>query len=285
MDQTLTAVGLAGCVAVVGMPHGGLDHLFGRAALQPAAGRWWRAWFGGLYLGVAGLVVAGWSVAPAATATGFFLVSAYHFGAADGRRGWAGLVEGGAVIWVPLLARPGEAAELLAWVIPGGRPAEVLVAVDSLRPLLMVVAAGFAAHVFMTVWRGEVATAVRLLAFAGLFAVLPVLVGFGLFFCGWHSTREMWGLARRADPARPARGLATVVWLAAPRAAAAVVAAGAAAWWFADGRDLTPVVVQAVFLGLSAVAVPHILLHALADRLGADPFARRTDPCPTAATT
>jgi hypothetical protein len=38
------------------------------------------------------------------------------------------------------------------------------------------------------------------------------------------------------------------------------------------GRLPEPVVVQAVFLGLSMVAIPHIALHALADRMGARAF-------------
>jgi hypothetical protein len=42
---------------------------------------------------------------------------------------------------------------------------------------------------------------------------------------------------------------------------------------FATGQTVDAVVVQAVFLGLSAIAVPHILLHAIAKRLDVDPFA------------
>ncbi len=280
----LEAIVLAGCVAIVGMPHGGLDHLFGQAVLEPLGGRWWWTWFTSLYLGVAGLMVAGWLVAPAVTVTMFFLLSAYHFGAADGRRGLAGLVEGGAVIWVPLLARPQEVSQLLAWVIPAGQPEVVLAAIELLRLPLIVVAAGFSVYLLTLAWRGEMALALRLCVFAGLFAAVPVLIGFGLFFCGWHSPHEMWQLARWANPTRPLEGLATVVRLAAPWAAAAIIATAIIAWWFAESRSLTSVVVQAVFLGLSAVAVPHILLHTAVDRLGANPLIRRKLQCTSVAT-
>jgi Brp/Blh family beta-carotene 15,15'-monooxygenase len=105
-----------------------------------------------------------------------------------------------------------------------------------------------------------------------MFAVTPTLVGFAVYFCGWHSTRELVALVRRADPVNPRRGLRRVMVLAAPMAGLAVVATAAAAWWFSDGRELQPVVVQAVFLGLSAVAIPHILLHAVARFRRANPF-------------
>ncbi len=284
MTDAATAALFAAAVAVVGMPHGGLDHLVGRAVFQPAAGRWWRTAFLFAYLGVAAVVVAGWVFAPAVTVVLFFAISAVHFGD-DPEQGCLAVVDGGLVVWVPLLARPDEVAGLLAWVVPGGDVEVVRRAVGDARPLLMVLVGVFAAHLLSLIWRGRMWAAVRPALFAGLFATVPVLVGFGLYFCGWHSLRELAALSRRADPVRPWHGLAIVVRLAAPRAGLAVAATAVAAWWFAAGRDVTPVVVQAVFLGLSAVAVPHILLHAAARRLGADPFAGETDPCPTAATT
>ena len=262
------------------MPHGGLDHLFGRAAFEPYTGKWWRLTFAGLYLGLAAFVVAGWLLIPALTVVLFFLVSAYHFAHADGRSGLLGLVEGGAVIWLPMLARPADVAGLLAWVMPGGNQADVLSVFDQLVPFLWILAAVYSAQIVLLIARAVtansmvcVADAVRLILFAAVFALLPVLVSFGLFFCGWHSTRELATLARRVDVAQPWRGFRRVILLAAPRAGVSVVATAIAAWWFAAGREVTPVVVQAVFLGLSAVAVPHILLHAFAEYLGADPFA------------
>lgn len=67
-------------------------------------------------------------------------------------------------------------------------------------------------------------------------------------------------------------GFKRVALAAAPLALLAAGLAAGGAWAFSAGREVGPVVVQAVFLGLSAVAVPHILLHAVAARSGADPF-------------
>ena len=269
LSPAFVAGGFATAVAVVGMPHGGLDNLFGRAVFEPMTGRWWFTAFELFYLGTAGLVIAGWFVAPALTVVLFFLISAVHFGDDPGVPQPARTVCGGMVIWVPLLFRPTEVAELLCWVIPSGDVVRVRDGIAAAEPLLWAVAAFFAGWLPLAPGAG---VAVRNVSFAALFAVLPTLIGFAVYFCGWHSTRELAALARRADPLSPWRGLRKVAVLAAPMTGLAVVATAAAAWWFADGRELQPVVVQAVFMGLSAVAIPHILLHAVARLRGASAF-------------
>jgi Brp/Blh family beta-carotene 15,15'-monooxygenase len=266
----LLAGTLAVLVAVVGMPHGGLDHLFARRWLRPRLGRRWPLPFLVAYLAVAGLVVAGWVFAPAVTVVLFFLISAAHFGDDPDAGQPANLVEGGMVVWVPLLFRTAEVSELLAWVIPGGDAAAVLKAVNASTPLLWALAAFTVGSLPFLGWQA----AVRKLVLAALFAVLPTLLGFIVYFCGWHSTRELAALARQADPTDFGRGLRRVILAAAPMAGSAVAGTAAGAWWFASGRELTPVLVQAVFLGLSAVAVPHILLQAVMKRLRVNPFGR-----------
>ena len=59
---------------------------------------------------------------------------------------------------------------------------------------------------------------------------------------------------------------------AAPMVALAVAMIVIFAVLFAGDRKLEPVLVQAVFLGLSAVAVPHILLQEVVRRRGVNPF-------------
>jgi Brp/Blh family beta-carotene 15,15'-monooxygenase len=273
----LTALGLAVAVVVVGLPHGGLDHRVGRALLQPRFGPWWPLPFLTGYLLVGACVLAGWCVAPFCTIASFLMLSAVHFGDTESGPRWRATLFGGLPIWVPLLAKPGETATLLGWVTPGG--VDVAEPLAALRPALFAVA-GFAAVVWLV---GVVASirdgdrdgqldALRLAVTAGMLAVAPVLVGFAVAFCGWHSLRELGRLAVRAEPLDPALGFRRVVVAAAPLALVAAGLAVAGAWYSGGGREVGPVVVQAVFLGLSAVAVPHILLHAVAARSGADPF-------------
>jgi Brp/Blh family beta-carotene 15,15'-monooxygenase len=264
--------------AVVGIPHGGLDHRFGRAVCSPWVGKWWSVAFPLTYLSVALLVLAGWVMVPLTMIMSFFLWASFHFG----EGGWSPMaaVEGAMVIWIPFLARPEDASSLLAMVIPGPMSGSVQNILSRVTPLLWALAFLFAAHLITMVWVGirdrETRTflkACRLTAFAVLFATAPVLIGFVTFFCGWHSTRELVDLARRMDPSRPSRGLSRVILLSAPLSILVVVATRLGAWWrFADGHSLQLVVVQGTFLALSAVAVPHILSHKIADRLGVDPF-------------
>lgn len=269
---------LAALTAVVGTPHGGLDHLVGRAVCRPIAGRWWPVVFSTCYLGLASVVLAGWVVAPLATALAFFLASAVHFG--EGGRLPMAAVEGGMVIWIPFLARSGEASQLLSWVTPGHPSAIILDAAVVARPLLWGLALATAGRIAWLLWFGvldrspsRVIEAIRLAAFAGLFATVPVLVSFLAYFCGWHSTRELARLARWANPSRPVLGLSRVAWLSAPLTVMTVAATSLTAGFYSSGRAVEGVVVQAVFLGLSAVAIPHIVLHAIAGKLGVHPFA------------
>jgi beta-carotene 15,15'-dioxygenase len=269
LPPQILAVGLAAFVAVVGMPHGGLDHLFGRELFRPGYGRKWPVLFLPAYLGVAGVVLAGWFLLPTVTVVLFFLLSAWHFGDDSDGHQPANVVEGGMVIWIPLLFRPAEVAELLAWVIPEGDGLAAARVIARAQPLLWALLAFFAGQLAV---ERTADSAGRKVAFALLFAVLPTLVSFTFYFCGWHSTRELAGLARQADPNRPSRGLRRVLLAAAPTAVVAVAGTAIAAWVFAGERKLEPVLVQAVFLGLSAVAVPHILLQAAVRQRGVNPF-------------
>ena len=266
----LQVAGLALSVAVVGLPHGGLDHRVGRALCEPLAGRWWPAPFLTSYLATGALVLAGWAVLPLATAGLFFLVSAYHFADTESPPLWRGMIFGGMPVWLTLLARPAETLTLLAWVMPDAP--DLGASYAALRPGLFLLAGVAAGAWLVDLTRGQLAESARLLAAALMFVYAPVLVGFAAYFCGWHSLRELGKLAARADPANPRRGLRRVLVLAAPSALAAALMATGGAWAFAAGKELTPAVVQAVFLGLSAVAVPHIILHKLAARAGVDAF-------------
>jgi Brp/Blh family beta-carotene 15,15'-monooxygenase len=264
--------------AVIGIPHGGLDHRFGRAICRPLAGKWWPVVFFVTYSSIGLLVLAGWVMVPLTTIAFFFLLSAIHFGE-KGSLPMAA-VEGGMVIWIPFLARPNEATALLALVTPGRISGSIQGVLSEARPLLWALAFVLAVHVTQLAFVGmrhrdrrSVLKACRLTAFAVVFAATPVLLSFATFFCGWHSTRELVDLAYRMDPSRPSRGLWRVLQISAPLSILlCAVITLAASWRFTYGYSLESVVVQGVFLGLSAVAVPHILLHAIADRFVVDPL-------------
>ena len=66
-------------VALIGVPHGALDPLFGKRLLR-RFGKSWRVFFFGAYLLVAAAVVSNWYLAPVAACLLFFALSAWHFG-------------------------------------------------------------------------------------------------------------------------------------------------------------------------------------------------------------
>ncbi len=268
------AVALAVLVAVVGMPHGGLDHRFGQALFRPAAGRWWPVVFAAGYLAVMTVMLVGWWFLPLVTVCGFVTLSAVHFGTTEAEPGSPGglartALQGGMVVWVPSLFQPAEFTRLLSWVVPQGQWPEDILFHTPVRvglSVLLVVVIGLAAA-------SSRRTGLRVLVFAALFAVAPPLVSFTAYFCGWHSTTEFLRLARQAEPADPRRGLLRVVREAAPLAGLAVLFVIMGWWVWASHLPLTSGLVQTVFVGLSVVAVPHMLLHWMSERRGLNPFA------------
>jgi hypothetical protein len=164
---------LAAMTAVIGVPHGGLDHRFGRGVCHRWTGRWWPIVFAVGYLLIVTLVLVGWVIVPMATIGLFFVLSAIHFG--DGESLPLAAVEGGMVIWVPFLARPEEAARLLAWVTPGRLSESIERAAVELRPLAWALAAFMIGRIIVLAWAGArdrslraAVEAFRLTAFAGL---------------------------------------------------------------------------------------------------------------------
>ena len=269
--------GFALMVVVVGLPHGGLDNRVGRAVCEPRFGSWWPLPFLTGYLFVGGIVIGGWIAVPFLTMILFFALSAFHFSDSESGSKWRAIVFGGMSIWLPLLARPNESTLLLSWITPSNIDASA--ALLEARPALFAIAG-----IALVIWVFEVSKGLmhrdavalldlfRIAVFAGMFMAAPVLVGFAISFCGWHSLRELGRLAKSTDPLHPKNGLRRVLVAAAPLSILSALMAAFGAWFVFDDRPIGPVVVQTVFLGLSAVAVPHILLHALASRLGLNPF-------------
>ena len=272
---------LAVLVAFVGMPHGGLDHLVGRVLCRPVFGRAWPIYFFAWYLAVAALVVVGWLSAPIATMTLFFLLSALHFAQTERDHPLLAVVFGGMVIWVPMLAQPEAVARLLDWITPAAQAEEFRWAMDRAQPMLVMLAvlAGgvWGWRILNALSQGrpqQLAETLTQIGYAGLLVFAPVLVSFTIYFCARHSARELRHLAEQANPGDPAAGLHHVLRVAAPMSLGAVVLTLAGAWLWHDGTGAEPAVGADLFLGPSAVAVPHILLHWLADSQQVGPFTR-----------
>jgi beta-carotene 15,15'-dioxygenase len=273
----VTAGVLAVLVALIGLPHGAADHRFARPRLEPVLGLAWLPVFLAGYLAVAMLVVGGWFVAPAATVVAFFLASAWHFGQEEPRLliGPRGLrpvfrfARGGLVIWTPLVFHARDVAAILGLAAPGGSGPAIHHALSLLTAcswiMLPIAAAGWTLQLLAasrsTGRRRRVLLADNALvaSLVVLFVVASPLVSFAVYFCGWHSARGLERLRRQLGEtwSELARSLA-------PLTVGAIALVGLAAWLVLGGAGWNGTLIRATFVGLSAVAVPHLLLHGIA---------------------
>lgn len=52
-----------------------------------------------------------------------------------------------------------------------------------------------------------------------------------------------------------------------PLSLVAIGLAGAATWFWSNGRELSAELSRSLFIGLSAIAVPHLVLHGFVEKL------------------
>jgi Brp/Blh family beta-carotene 15,15'-monooxygenase len=176
-------------VCVLGIPHGGLDHLSGKKWLAPTWGSYWFVPFGSVYLGIAVVTVAGWLIYPFMTAISFFIISANHFGREQQLDKLASrwnviraIGSGGLVIWVPAWMRPAEMTQVLQAILPQsiGSSGETIVDGTQVLSLLFIpVAIVDAVHAITSATvrsQGGFDFAIRQLTLAVISAVLLVLL-------------------------------------------------------------------------------------------------------------
>ena len=268
---------LAVLVLVIGLPHGAADHRFARPRLEPVLGTAWLPAFLAGYLAVAVAIAGGWFMAPAATIVAFFLASAWHFGQEEPHlpigppclRPVFRFARGGLLIWTPLVFRGGEVCEILGLVAPGGLGPAIEDATHLLTAcswVMLPIAA--VAWGLQGVVAGKRRGLVRWVLFqdnalvaslVALFAMTSPLVSFPVYFCGWHSARGLKRLRRELDES----------WLElaaslAPLTVGAIALIGLGSWLVLEASGWNETLIRATFIGLSAVAVPHLLLHGVA---------------------
>lgn len=260
-------------VCVIGVPHGGLDHLSGR---QWFSGRWGNLWFIPFfagYLGIAAVTIVGWLVFPLWTAIGFFMISANHFGREEqpaepfGTRAfvWSSLSaigSGGLVIWIPAITRPLEMQLILQAIIPAEIGSTSL-SIVFWTQVLAVTFVPFAVADIVLSMASPIARAhdgmtraIRQSVVICMFAATPIPLSFCLFFCGWHSIR---GLRQLMHDHRLT--LKQLALSSLPMSLGAIGLCGLGMWFWNSDRELNPELTRTLFLGLSGMAVPHLVLH------------------------
>jgi Brp/Blh family beta-carotene 15,15'-monooxygenase len=99
-----------------------------------------------------------------------------------------------------------------------------------------------------------------------LLVCAPPLVAFGLYFCLWHSAAHTIDLAGALDATSPRRGLRRFAVAATLPTSAALLALAATGVWLAADASGTRAAVQVIFIGLSCLTAPHVMLSAWAAR-------------------
>ena len=266
-------------VAILGLPHGALDIHMLRREVGGRPGFWPSAGLVVGYVLAALVVLVLWQLRPRAALLTFLLVSAAHFGQIDypnRRIAWRGLrrllqvtARGLIPIAVPSFFRAAETTALFNELL--GLP-HALDEVD-VRGFaqfgLALVGLGLMAEVFgwarSPVHRRLHAWNLFTMAITiVLFVCAPPIIAFGLYFCLLHSAAHSIDLAGRLDAASPSRGLRRFAVAAALPTSAALVALAATGIWLAANADATRAALQVIFIGLSCLTAPHVMLSAWA---------------------
>jgi len=245
-------------VVLVGLPHGAFD---GAIANHLGAGRSLAeaAKFITSYCTAAGLVIVIWIMFPAVTLTLFLIISMIHFGRGDASAQsrpvfiMQVLLHGGLPIFGIIYFQQSSVFPLFDALTNGGSDLPILTS------NIMVPVMGLMAGVYSLMAFRDASLRARFAEFvllAVVFAFLPPLVSFALYFCIIHTGRHMrriWHvLASSSSPEglyKQAAGFTLASWLVG----------GVALVWLETG-NLDAALLQVVFIGLAALTVPHMIL-------------------------
>ena len=249
-------IALGPLVALLGLPHGALDHRIA-TTLWPLVTRRHHAMLVAGYIGLAIAVLALWIIAQSIALAAFLIYSALHF--SDDWRAdvglWQGLPLGVSVIALPALVFQSEVAVLFGFLI--AEPTATLFAALLHKTAIAAIIASALCLVVNLRRAPWVTTEYALLVATAL--VTPPLIYFVIYFCLLHSPRHFLLTADqlRLTPLQALRAAWPI--LVATLAIAAIGALVLSIFTPA----FEPATLQIVFIGLAAVTVPHMLLTAV----------------------
>jgi Brp/Blh family beta-carotene 15,15'-monooxygenase len=163
------------------------------------------------------------------------------------------------LITIPACTQPSRLTELLGFLFPAA-------AVDNAATAVL--ACQVAGWVLFPVaicsglrnCRIEPIGAARDATFALMFALADPLLSFAIYFCVWHSIRGLLDLHQQVG------GKPHVFICRLLPVSALTLCCAALAWRYLTlASDMPTATMRTVFIGLSAIATPHLLLHSLVD--------------------
>lgn len=253
---------LLGLTVMLGVPHGALDGEIGRTWLRPRFGRAWFPVFAVPYLLLAASVLAAWRLAPEFTLAAFLATSVWHFGSEDAGSGRVvdAVVLGGIPVAVPMLLHPGATTIVLA-TAAGLPPATGIGWLLAASLLWLAVALAWVAAAIL---RGRAARLLRPAGLVTLFALLPPLTAFAVYFVCIHAPAHVDAMIGDIVRAPRVRSRGDAAWRALPLTGLTLLI-GAALWPAYTGAAPERMLALTI-QGLAALTVPHMLLDACTRR-------------------
>jgi Brp/Blh family beta-carotene 15,15'-monooxygenase len=238
--------------------HGAFDGVLAEEALKPRYGPVWRPAFYVSYIALAAVVVSLWYLVPALALALFLGYSALHFGTeSESRLSPLLLLTGCATGFLPIAAAchfwPGQVTAIFNEMLRGQLEGAAAITLFSGRILWVVVALA----TLGALRKRSHALVPMILIATELARECSPVPAFAVFFCLWHTPEHLvsTSLDRRGIfhletlTRHLRRGL--IPWLLA-------LAATAAVGWF--GRHTAQAYVSLLFVVLSALTVPHMVL-------------------------
>ena len=288
---------LAAFVVLTGLPHGALDIALLRGAGIGPLGIKVAL---GIYIGLAGLVIAGFDHFPTMALFLFLVVAWIHFGLGDTENlaGWRRCGEcfarGGLAIAGPIMFHPDETLDLFTQLCGPSGGLQVAAMTHFLKlfvcpfwlafcPLMVVlrIRSALARSLSSTARYAHLLAAWEIVSLALLFWLWPPLAAFGVYFCLVHSLRHLvqLGAARQPHSFRlAARWLWQESW---PMISLTLILGAFLAWHWGGGLSPDTVILRLLFVGLAALTMPHMLLtywwHRRGEPVPGDFFAKAVD--------
>lgn len=265
--QLLLAVGM---ILLVGIPHGATDYLIFQSLSRPMWGSREMTQFYFNYVLLMAAYALLWWLMPALALAVFTFISMYHFGQSNWNYAafsskWAAyatyLLWGAFVLLTPILWHYGSAQLIIESIIGSAVPAIAKPWREAFCISL------FVANLWLTLYyflqqqisrRAFMDEVVNFFVLVLLLINVPLLLAFTIYFVCWHSLSSMMDQIRFFRKRQSAYSLRDYVKNALPLSVVAIASLGVFA--FAQAKMQLPVNIGLVFIFISVVTLPHMLL-------------------------
>jgi Brp/Blh family beta-carotene 15,15'-monooxygenase len=261
----------------LGIPHGATDHRIFHVLLQQRGGKPAMLGFYGGYLGLMLIYGLLWWLSPVFSLLIFLGTSIYHFGQSNwnyvslnsGFQVLLYLVYGTFVLFVPILAHFETAQPIVESILQRPLPIVstqllnggiVLITILNLGAIIVLWMRGKLTNQEV---RAEVLNASILFA---LFASTPLLLGFALYFSGWHALSSIQDQIAFFKSQKPGYQLRDYVVEALPYSGLAIV--GLIVMIAYSSSIQLEAAWGILFIFLSLVTLPHLILIEMLYRIG-----------------